>query len=131
MSDQQRHDKYVAKLEEVTSKPLPELTLEEFNWLVTRIFLPIGESERSRTRREYAQEIISACQTKIHRQWETEVEKTGKISHIHTINELIQQTHQYIQENKIGWGNQLALIFGQWPGNETDEQIQQALEELS
>jgi len=56
--EQRRHDDYVAKLTEVTDKPLTEMTLEEFRWLAGRFVVPLGETPQSRLRRKFVGSLV-------------------------------------------------------------------------
>jgi hypothetical protein len=56
---QARHDRYVARLDGLTTKPLAELTWDEFKYLIGRVFLPVGETPQSTTRREWLGALVS------------------------------------------------------------------------
>lgn len=54
----------------------------------------------------------------------------GRRSHIHCASvEILNSNHEEVERSRKAGG--LKAIMGKWPGNETDEQVQEALEEIS
>jgi len=96
------HDKAVAELDRVTSKPLAELTRAEFDYLAHRFFIPQGESPLAKQRRQFVNQL---CGDEQHARWavaKTKTEATGKL-HVVTQADYEGAVFKAIQAGQYNW----------------------------